>query len=71
SKPNKKYKCSCEDIQCKILVKYLIDFYLKNQISSTILIPFYYSTAAIGKCRRYPSHTHTEEAQKKLFQGLP
>lgn len=26
SKPNKKYKCSCEDIQRKILVKYLIDF---------------------------------------------
>jgi hypothetical protein len=38
SKPNKKYKCSCEDIQRKILVKYLIDFCLKSLILSTILI---------------------------------
>ena len=38
SKPNKKYKCSCEDIQRKILVKYLIDFCLKSLILSIILI---------------------------------
>jgi len=41
----------------------------KKPILSTILIPFYHSTAVIGKCRRYPPDRHAAEAQKKLFQS--
>lgn len=40
NKPNKKYKCSCEDIQRKILVKYFIDFCLKSQFYQLFLSLF-------------------------------